>query len=154
MPPFEESLAAIDDRFARFREERGSPGLAWGVIRDGALVHPDVGCVPGSVGVRDGRIVALFAPGEEVTARAVVDCAGKWIMPGIIDPHVHFGFGSPETDFLTESRSAALGGVTSALSFYRTADFREAFKVGDSQVGVCWAFGDDNTGFLGDDGRF
>jgi dihydropyrimidinase len=48
-------------------------------------------------------------------------------MPGIVDPHVHFGFGSPETDFLTESRSAALGGVTSALSFYRTADFRTAF---------------------------
>ena len=48
-------------------------------------------------------------------------------MPGVIDPHVHFGFGSPETDFLTESRSAALGGVTSALSFYRTADFRDAF---------------------------
>ena len=46
-------------------------------------------------------------------AARVVDCSGRWIMPGVIDPHVHFGFGSPETDFLTESRSAALGGVTS-----------------------------------------
>jgi dihydropyrimidinase len=97
------------------------------LLRDGLLVHPDFACMAGSVGVRDGRIAGLFAPGEDVPANEVVDCSRKWIMPGIIDPHVHFGFGSPETDFLTESRSAALGGVTSALSFYRTADFRNAF---------------------------
>ena len=97
------------------------------LLRDGLLVFPDFGCVPGSIGVRDGRIVGVIASGENVAADEVVDCGGKWIMPGIIDPHVHFGFGSPETDFLTESRSAALGGVTSALSFYRTADFRTAF---------------------------
>ena len=97
------------------------------LLRDGLLVHPDFACMPGSVGIRDGRIVGLFAPGEELPSDDVVDCRGKWIMPGVIDPHVHFGFGSPDTDFLTESRSAALGGITSALSFYRTADFRNAF---------------------------
>ena len=96
------------------------------LLRDGLLGFPDCGCVHGSLGVRDGRIVAICAGGEETAATDVVDCRGKWLMPGIIDPHVHFGFGSPETDFLTESRSAALGGVTSALSFYRTADFRAA----------------------------
>ena len=97
------------------------------LLRDGLLILADFGCVPGSVGVRDGRIVAILAAGEEAPADETVDCRGQWIMPGVIDPHVHFGFGSPETDFLTESRSAALGGVTSALSFYRTADFRDAF---------------------------
>ncbi|MFO1303935.1 MAG: amidohydrolase family protein [Burkholderiales bacterium] len=97
------------------------------LLRGGVLVVPDLGSVPGSVGVRDGRIVAILAAGETAEAAETVDCAGKWVMPGIVDPHVHFGFGSPETDFLTESRSAALGGVTSALSFYRTADFRTAF---------------------------
>ncbi|MFO1312503.1 MAG: amidohydrolase family protein [Burkholderiales bacterium] len=97
------------------------------LLRGGVLVVPDLGCVPGSVGVRDGRIVAILAAGEPAEAAETVDCSGKWIMPGIVDPHVHFGFGSPETDFTTESRSAALGGVTSVLSFYRTADFRTAF---------------------------
>ena len=94
------------------------------VLRDGQLVFPDVGTMRGSLGVRDGRIAALLAPEAEVDAARVVDCSGRWIMPGLIDPHVHFGFGSPETDFVTESRSAALGGVTAALSFYRTADFQ------------------------------
>lgn len=97
------------------------------LLRDGLLVMPDQGTVPGSVGIKDGRIAAILAPGATLPADVVVDCAERWIMPGVIDPHVHFGFGSPETDWRTESRSAALGGVTSALSFYRTADFRTAF---------------------------
>ena len=97
------------------------------LLADGLIVYPGFGTAPGSVGVKDGRIVAILEAGTKLAAERIVDCGGRWIMPGIIDPHVHFGFGSPETDFLTESRSAALGGVTSALSFYRTADFRSAF---------------------------
>jgi dihydropyrimidinase len=97
------------------------------LLRDGLLVMPDQGTVPGSIGIKDGRIAAILAPGATLPADDVVDCTDRWIMPGVIDPHVHFGFGAPETDWRTESRSAALGGVTSALSFYRTADFRTAF---------------------------
>ena len=39
MPTLDDALPLIDTRFARFREERNAPGLAWGVIRDGELVH-------------------------------------------------------------------------------------------------------------------
>src|SRR6478672_9710656 len=108
--------------------KRQSPSMKLDLLlRDGLLVVAGFGSVPGSLGVRDGRIVAILAHGESAPAAEVVDCTGKWLMPGVIDPHVHFGFGAPETDFATESRSAALGGVTCALSFYRTADFRTAF---------------------------
>ena len=97
------------------------------LLRNGTLVHPGQGSVAGSLGVKDGTIAALLPADTDASATDIVDCTGRWIMPGIIDPHVHFGFGSPETDFATEARSAVLGGVTSALSFYRTADFRTAF---------------------------
>lgn len=97
------------------------------LLANGLIVFPDFGTVPGSVGVKDGRIAAILEAGATLPAERTVDCAGRWVMPGIVDPHVHFGFGSPDTDFATESRSAALGGVTSVLSFYRTADFRSAF---------------------------
>ena len=97
------------------------------LLQDGLLVLPDFGTVRGSVGVKDDRIAAILAPEATLPADEIIDCAGRWIMPGVIDPHVHFGFGSPETDFRTESRSAALGGVTSVLSFYRTTDFRTDF---------------------------
>jgi dihydropyrimidinase len=98
------------------------------VLRDGALVFPDQGVVRGSIGVTGGKIAAIGAPGESMPGKQVIDCAGNFVMPGLIDPHVHFGFGSPETDFQTETRSAALGGVTTVLSFYRPADFREGFE--------------------------
>jgi dihydropyrimidinase len=96
------------------------------LLANGDIVLPDLGVMRGSVGIKDGRIAALLEPGMDLPAAEVIDCADRWIMPGVIDPHVHFGFGSPETDFLTESRSAALGGVTSVLSFHRSADIRQS----------------------------
>jgi dihydroorotase-like cyclic amidohydrolase len=76
--------------------------------------------------VRDGRIVAVLAPGERPAAGEVIDCRDRWVMPGLIDPHTHIGFGSNETDFQTESRSAAIGGVTGLLTFHRSNDLRES----------------------------
>lgn len=96
-------------------------------LKNGLLVHPDLGVVPGGLGIRDGRITLICAPGEHFDAAREIDCGGKWIMPGVIDPHVHFGFGDPQTDFYTESRSAALGGTTFYLSFYRTKDYLAGF---------------------------
>ncbi|MBK1842076.1 amidohydrolase family protein [Azospirillum sp. YIM B02556] len=97
------------------------------LLTNALLVEPGVGVTPGALGVKDGRIAALLAPGTTLPATETIDCQGRWVIPGLIDPHVHFGFGSPETDFLTESRSAALGGVTTILSFHRQKDFREGF---------------------------
>ena len=98
------------------------------VLRGGTVVYPDEGTAPASIGITSGRIAAIVAPEVELAAAKVIDCDGKFILPGLIDPHVHFGFGSPETDFMTETRSAALGGVTTVVSFFRTADFRAGFE--------------------------
>ncbi|WP_156884646.1 dihydroorotase [Stappia stellulata] len=96
------------------------------LLHNAQLVLPDVGVTPGAVGVKDGRIAAILAPDALLPAAETVDCGGLWLMPGLVDPHVHFGYGAPETDFSTEARSAALGGVTSVLSFHRSPDPREA----------------------------
>ncbi len=98
------------------------------VLHGGMLVFPDEGVRAGSIGVKDGRIAVIAAPGQELRGEHRIDCTGKLVLPGLIDPHVHFGFGSPETDFQTETRSAALGGVTTVISFFRTADFRSGFE--------------------------
>lgn len=50
MPTFDDALRSIDDRFTRLREEKYVPGIAWGVIRDGDLVHAG-----GSGSLRDGE---------------------------------------------------------------------------------------------------
>jgi dihydroorotase (multifunctional complex type) len=96
------------------------------VLADGEIIMPDTGITRGSIGVKDGRIAVIAAPGDVLKARRTIDCRDRWIMPGLIDPHTHIGFGSNETDFATEARSAALGGVTSLLTFHRSADLRES----------------------------
>lgn len=96
------------------------------LFHNARIVFPGDGVVPGALGVKDGRIAAILAPGETEAAAEVIDCGEQFLMPGLIDPHTHFGFGSNDTDFRTESRSAALGGVTMAFTFHRSPDLRES----------------------------
>jgi dihydropyrimidinase len=96
------------------------------LLTNAQLLLPTQGLVPGVLGIKDGRIAVVAAPGSELAAAKTIDCEGHWVLPGVIDPHVHFGFGSPETDFATEARHAALGGTTSVLSFHRSKDIRES----------------------------
>lgn len=46
-----------------------------------------------------------------------IDATGRYVIPGVIDPHVHFRYPGAETkgDIASESRAAALGGVTSFM---------------------------------------
>ncbi len=54
---------------------------------------------PGSVLIRDGKIAAVGASLETPAGVAVVDAAGKWVTPGIIDAHSHLGvYASPGVD--------------------------------------------------------
>jgi dihydroorotase (multifunctional complex type) len=114
------------------------------LLAGGEIVFPGVGVRTGSVAVKDGRIAALLVPGEQASAKEVIDCRGKWVMPGLIDPHTHIGFGSNETDFETESRSAAIGGVTGMMTFHRSNDLRQSTgpwkERGESQSLVDFGF--------------
>lgn len=98
------------------------------LIINANIMLPQSGLTPGVVGIKDGRIAIISKTTEGLSANEVIDCEGLWLLPGVIDPHVHFGFGSPETDFETESRNAAIGGTTTALSFHRSKDIRESFE--------------------------
>ncbi len=58
---------------------------------------------------------------EEKPADEVIDATGLKIIPGLIDPHVHFalycGTITSVDDFVDGSRSAAYGGVTTIIDF-------------------------------------
>lgn len=69
--------------------------------------------------VHEGRI----ADNErELRDPQIFDAAGCYVLPGIIDTHVHFRDpGYPEkADFATESRAAIAGGVTSVIDMPNT----------------------------------
>ncbi len=50
MPDLDQALAALDDRFRRLRDEAHIPGVAWGVIAGGELIHTG-----GAGTIRDGE---------------------------------------------------------------------------------------------------
>jgi dihydroorotase len=86
------------------------------VVRAGTLVTP-AGVAQRSLGITDGRIAAVFDPGEAPPARETIDAAGKMVLPGLVDSHVHFrepGLVHKE-GFASGSRSAAAGGVTTVM---------------------------------------
>lgn len=63
--------------------------MPWDVlVRGGTLVAP-AGPIPGDVAIADGRIAVV---GADVSgpAREEIDASGCHLLPGAIDPHVHF----------------------------------------------------------------
>jgi dihydropyrimidinase len=69
-----------------------------------------------AVGVAGGRIAALLDPGARPPTREVIDVRGKVVLPGVIDPHTHVTLGPPDGWF-TETRAAAVAGITTVLDF-------------------------------------
>jgi allantoinase len=72
-----------------------------------------------------GGKVAKVAPGIDVAlARTVYDGKGRLAFPGVVDAHMHAGIYSPlHEDAVSESKAAAMGGVTSSLNYFRTGQY-------------------------------
>jgi imidazolonepropionase-like amidohydrolase len=61
----------------------------------------------GSVLMRDGKIAAVGASVQAPADAVVVDGAGKWVTPGIIDAHSHLGvYASPGVDANADGNEA------------------------------------------------
>jgi dihydroorotase len=90
------------------------------LIRNATVVLP-TGCERISVLVEGGKIAVLDAA-VHTQADEVVDAAGLHLIPGVIDPHVHFrepGLTHKE-DLRTASRACAKGGITTFLEMPNT----------------------------------
>jgi dihydroorotase len=85
------------------------------LVNQGRRFHADLR-------VRGDRIAEI---GGELVAHAgeqVFDAAGLWLLPGMIDDHVHFrepGY-TAKADIASESRAAVAGGVTSFFAMPNT----------------------------------
>ncbi len=88
------------------------------IIRGGIVVDPSVGEALVDIAVKDGVIAALLAPASSAQAKETINAAGRHIFPGLIDAHIHFGFGEPVTEYTTETMYAAQGGFTTVLGYF------------------------------------
>lgn len=92
------------------------------IIQGGTIVNENR-VFKGTVVIDDDRITDILEEGAAIREdEMVVDATGCYILPGIIDSHVHFrepGL-TAKADMETESRAAAAGGVTSYFDMPNT----------------------------------
>lgn len=76
------------------------------------------------IAIKDGIFVALEKNIDASRSKEVVDGAGRFLFPGVVDGHQHWGiYNELENDANTESQACAQGGVTSAISYIRTGAY-------------------------------
>lgn len=76
------------------------------------------------IGIKDGKFAKIAPNLAADSAADVYDAQNRIAFPGCVDPHMHTGIYSPyEQDAVTESRAAAMGGVTSSLNYTRTGGY-------------------------------
>ena len=69
----------------------------------------------GNIVIEDGNIIEITRHQPEASSDEIIDASGCYVLPGVIDDHVHFrepGL-TEKADIESESRAAAAGGVTS-----------------------------------------
>ncbi len=82
------------------------------LVKGGHCVIPHKGIFPLDVRIQGTKIDSI---GENLSdpQALTVQVQGKYVIPGVIDPHVHLGiFTNFDAEIVTETRSALLNGVT------------------------------------------
>ena len=112
----------------------------------------------GSIVVNNGKIVEILRGNElpRTECDEIIEATGLYLIPGVIDDHVHFrepGLTEKAT-IATESRAAAAGGVTSYMEMPNTVPqtttikaLKEKFRIAanDSVVNYSFYFGATNS---------
>jgi len=95
------------------------------VIRNVRVVRPNRTSVDLlDIGIKDGKFARLAPDIRPEDANEAVDGRNLLAFPGCVDAHMHIGIYQPlAQDAVTESKAAAMGGVTSSLTYTRTGQY-------------------------------
>jgi len=93
------------------------------MLIQGGHIITDRGCVRADVLVTDGTITAVGA--DLAGDGDIVDATGRWVLPGAVDVHTHFGMplgnGLNSLSLADSSGAAVLGGTTTVIDFANPA---------------------------------
>ena len=97
------------------------------LIKNGTVVT-GAGMTESDILIRDGKIIEISDRGKiedpEASLSEVYDALGKWVLPGLVEPHMHIaaplGGIIDIMDFKSASKVAAYGGITSFMDFSST----------------------------------
>ena len=124
------------------------------VIKNARVVRPNktsVDCL--DIAIKDGKIVRLEPDIQADQGKKIIDAKNRLAFPGCVDAHMHIGIYAPlAEDAVSESKAAAMGGVTSSLNYLRTGHYYlnrggpyrefmpEVFKQSDGRFWVDYGF--------------
>jgi allantoinase len=95
------------------------------VIKNARVVRPKgIGADALDIGIKDGKVAKLAPDIKADDANEVFDAKRQLAFPGCVDAHMHVGIYRPlAQDAVSESKAAAMGGVTSSLNYIRTGAY-------------------------------
>jgi len=91
------------------------------IVTGGTVVTPG-GSQPVDIGIKDGKIAAISTDlVEQSNGAEQIDASGHYVIPGVLDVHVHLALPFCGTissdDYYSGTRAAARGGVTTLIDF-------------------------------------
>ena len=112
------------------------------IVRGGTVVTASE-TFRADIGVTDEKISHIAAAGSldglVGDTTKVIEAEGKYVMPGLIEPHMHVKAPFSNTidmlDFYTASKCAAFGGVTSFMDFSTTTKDTPVLKAVEERIG-------------------
>ncbi|MEP6907624.1 MAG: dihydroorotase family protein, partial [Pseudoxanthomonas sp.] len=95
------------------------------LIKNLRIVRPNQDAVTiGDIAIKDGKFAEVAESIDPARANELVDGKGRLAFPGAVDAHMHTGIYQPlDLDAVSESKAAAMGGVTSSLNYMRTGQY-------------------------------
>jgi allantoinase len=95
------------------------------IVKNARIVRPrQQGAAQADIAINNGKIVKVAPAIEVAEGQAVYDANNYLVFPGLVDAHMHTGIYNPlHEDAVTESKAAAMGGVTSSLNYMRTGKY-------------------------------
>lgn len=98
------------------------------LVKGGKLVSPE-GVFSASIAIDGGKIVGVGNDATLPTGNKVLNADGKYIFPGVIDPHTHPGGQRPfDLDIKTQTTVAPLGGVTTMIGICKSTKMSRTFR--------------------------
>ncbi|HLA28771.1 MAG TPA: dihydroorotase family protein [Syntrophales bacterium] len=92
-------------------------------IIKGNVIIPEMGVQRVGISIEGGEIISIASEASLPSAAETIDASGMYVLPGLIDPHVHLGFSKGfEADCRTETRSALVGGITTVGCYLGVPD--------------------------------
>ena len=95
------------------------------VIKNARIVRPNkmsVDCL--DIAVKDGKIDRIAPDIRAEQGKEIFDARNYLAFPGCVDAHMHVGIYQPlAQDAVSESKAAAMGGVTTSLNYMRTGQY-------------------------------